>query len=351
MKYRKKIKSISKKIFNKSKKINNDLFSFDLIINYLIYFNLNIENILFDKKNKLGNPVIVASKYLDDLEKFIDNIIQLKKFSSNKPIKKINFKREVAHKHLFQKLWTNFSLNHYKKNRINRYVKRIKINSLQKLIKNKKIIDFGCGHGNFLIACLYSGANYCHGIDYGKNSITFAKKVLTKLGISKSKITFKIKTAYKTGVKSASFDFAIQNGVFHHMNNELNAYKEVYRVLKPGGYFWLYTDGGGGIRDITLDLSQKILSNINKTYVIEKIKEAGLVYNKEYHLGDGMNAEYRHTTYKRITKMLNKIGFENFKQLNGGFYTDFDKPFYKDKFFNEKFGSGDLRILCQKKLK
>ena len=135
------------------------------------------------------------------------------------------------------------------------------------------------------------------------------------------------------------------------MNNELKAYKEVYRVLKPGGYLWLYTDGGGGIRDVTLDLSQKILSNIDKTYVIEKIKEAGLVYNKEYHLGDGMNAEYRHTTYKKITKMLSKIGFENFRQLNGGFYTDFDKPFYKDKFFNEKFGSGDLRILCQKKFK
>ena len=177
------------------------------------------------------------------------------------------------------------------------------------------------------------------------------KKVLTKLGISKSKITFKIKTAYKTGVKSASFDSAIQNGVFHHMNNELNAYKEVYRVLKPGGYFWLYTDGGGGIRDITLDLSQKILSNINKTYVIEKIKEAGLVYNKKYHLGDGMNAAYRHTTYKRITKMLNKIGFENFKQLNGGVYTDFDKPFYKDKFFNEECGSREVVKILQKKLK
>ena len=163
----KNIVSKSKKILNKSKKTNRDLFNFNLIINYLIYFNLNIENILFDKKNKLGNPVIIAEKYLDDLEKFINNLIQLKKFSSNKLIKKINFKREVAHKQLFQKLWVNFNLNQYKKNRINRYIKRIKINSLQKLIKKKNIIDFGCGHGNFLIACLYSGANYCYGIDYG----------------------------------------------------------------------------------------------------------------------------------------------------------------------------------------
>jgi ubiquinone/menaquinone biosynthesis C-methylase UbiE len=339
------------KIINKTKKIRVDKFNFNLIINYLIYFNLKIENILFDKKNYFGNPLVISKKYVDDLENFIFSLDKLKKFSSGTQVKKLNFVRENSHKILFQKLWLNFSLKEYKRNRIDRYMTRIKVNNLQKIIKNKDIIDFGCGHGNFLIACLQSGAKYCHGIDYGKDSINFAKKILDKLDISKSKICFKVKTAYKTGVKSSSFDFAIQNGVFHHMNNELKAYKEVYRVLKPGGYFWLYTDGGGGIRDITLDMSQKILANIDKNYVVEKIKQAGLVYNKEYHLGDGMNAEYRHTTFKKIKKTLGKIGFENFKQLNGGFYTDIDKPFYKDKFFDEKFGSGDLRILCQKKLK
>ena len=55
------------------------------------------------------------------------------------------------------------------------------------------------------------------------------------------------------------------------------------------------------------------------------------------------------TTYNNITKMLGKIGFYNFRQLNGGYKADFDRPFFKDKYFKEKFGSGDLRILCQKK--
>ena len=34
---------------------------------------------------------------------------------------------------------------------------------------------------------------------------------------------------------------------------------------------------------------------------------------------------------------------------NGGFKTDYDKPFYNDKYFDIKFGSGDLRLLFQKK--
>ena len=29
-------------------------------------------------------------------------------------------------------------------------------------------------------------------------------------------------------------------------------------------------------------------------------------------------------------------------------YTDFEKPFIKDKYFNQKFGSGDLRLLLKK---
>ena len=37
------------------------------------------------------------------------------------------------------------------------------------------------------------------------------------------------------------------------------------------------------------------------------------------------------------------------KGTSRGTNTDFDKPFLKDKYFNLKFGSGDLRILCQKK--
>ena len=51
---------------------------------------------------------------------------------------------------------------------------------------------------------------------------------------------------------------------------------------------------------------------------------------------------------QNLKTMLKKIGFKEFKQMNGGYSTDYDKPFSKDKFFNQKFGSGDLRVLCKK---
>ena len=39
------------------------------------------------------------------------------------------------------------------------------------------------------------------------------------------------------------YDFAIQNGVFHHLDNEDKAYREIYSVMKKSAYLWFYTDG------------------------------------------------------------------------------------------------------------
>ena len=251
------------------------------------------------------------------------------------------------HKALFQKLWTNFSLNEYKNERLSRYTKRLKINNLKKLIKNKKVVDFGCGHGNFLFSCLLYGAEKCDGIDYGYESIIYAKKISKKLKLSK-KASFFTRTVYKSRLKKNYYDFAIQNGVFHHLDDEVKAYKEMYRVLKKKGYCWIYTCGAGGILNLIWGMSQNILKDIDKTFVIKNIRSLGLSTNKEYHLGDGLNALYRHTTFNKINEKMTKIGFKFIRQLNGGFKTDFDKPFYKGKYFYKKFGSGDLRLLFKK---
>ena len=67
-----------------------------------------------------------------------------------------------------------------------------------------------------------------------------------------------------------------------------------------------------------------------------------------YHVRDGLNALYRHTTLDIMKNKLSKMGFKFVRQLNGGFNTDFDQPFHKDKYFKKKFGSGDLRLLFKK---
>lgn len=343
-----KLKKNCTNLLKKIDKINKTKFNYYFIINEIILINLKIENILFDNKNKKGNPLNLCLNYVKKFENNLIELISLKNHDKNIFLKTNNYKKEIDHKILFQNLWQNYSFKDYKNDRIQRYIKRIKINKLEKKIEGKNILDLGCGHGNFLMACYNFKPKECLGLDFGANSIKFANKMRDRLNLSKKKLNFKVSTVYKTGLKSHFYDFVIQNGVFHHLNNEKKAYTEAHRVLRKDGYFWIYTDGGGGLRDTVYDLCQKILRKIDKNFVVNHIRSCGLNNGKEYHLGDNMNAEYRHTNYNELISFLKKIGFKNFKQLNGGFSTDFDKPYTKDKYFDKKFGSGDLRILCQK---
>ena len=62
---------------------------------------------------------------------------------------------------------------------------------------------------------------------------------------------------------------------------------------------------------------------------------------------DGLSATYAHTSWDKITKKLARHGFGNFKRLAGGFDMDFDlETIQSDPYGREKFGEGDLRVLC-----
>ncbi len=339
----KNLKILEKKILKRfENSIKTDL-STKILINHLIYLNLKTEKLLF---NNNSNPEKIILEDMNQLYSLINDISNLKEFSGIK-FKRQKFNLEKNHKTLFQKLWVNYTFDEYKKERLGKYIKRIEINKIQELIKDKKIVDFGCGHGNFLMSMIKFKPKECVGIDYGTNSIDYANKFKKKFYPDQN-ISFLVRSVYKSKLKKNYFDFAIQNGVFHHLKDEIKAYKEVHRVLKSGSYFWVYTDGGGGIRDFLGDLSQKLLRNVDNNIVQNQIRSIGLSTNKEYHLGDSLSARYRHTDLKDIKSKLKKIGFKFVRQLNGGLKTDCDYPFYKGKNFRKKFGSGDLRLLFQK---
>lgn len=54
------------------------------------------------------------------------------------------FELEKDHQKVFNKLCTHFSLKEYELFRVKRYLKRLQINNLVRLVKNKKVVDFGC---------------------------------------------------------------------------------------------------------------------------------------------------------------------------------------------------------------
>lgn len=254
---------------------------------------------------------------------------------------------EDRHQALFQALWTEFSQDEYL-DRIARYEHRLAVNGLADgFLEGASVIDMGCGHGNFAHALRRAGAARVLGVDFGANSIAYARAAAERVGTGG--IDFKLASVYDTGEAAESFDFAVQNGVFHHLDNEDAAYREILRVLKPGGWAWIYTDGADTVAGELWDASVRVLAGVPDAFVLETLDHLGIETGKRYHLGDSLNAIYRHTSWAELTSRLTELGFGEVKRLVGGFPTDFDHDVIAaDPWGPQKFGEGDLRLLARK---
>jgi ubiquinone/menaquinone biosynthesis C-methylase UbiE len=319
-------------------------------ITTMVMLNMRYERISINHSLET-HPYILVKDLIYDAQKVLSGMHEVSfiENASKESFLIEDIPLENGHNKLFQKLWVNFSEEDYKE-RIERYIYRLRINGLSDgWVKGFKCVDFGCGHGNFAHALLNAGADCVYGIDFGKNSIEYAVKARDRMGIKPNEIEFKLESVYNVSKEDETFDFAIQNGVFHHLEDEDAAYKEVWRVLKPGGWFWVYTDGAGSIKNDLWDASKHILKATPYDFIISYLEYLNIETGKKYHLGDGLNAIYRFTTWDEITARLSDIGFGNFRRLVGGFSTDYDHDVIaKDKFGKEKFGEGNLRILAQK---
>ncbi len=254
---------------------------------------------------------------------------------------------EEEHHDLFQTLWVQFNAEQYRE-RIERYDDRLRFNDLHKgFFDGMRVVDMGCGHGNFDHAILNAGAREVVGIDYGEESIRYAVAARDELGVPAERLKFIQATVYDVPEEGGSFDAAVQNGVFHHTDDEDRAYREMHRLLKPGGVAWIYTEGEGSIARDLFHVSVQILSDVPASLVQGHLKHLGFSINKRYHLGDGLKAVYRATSWQNLTDRLTSIGFGNYKRLIGGFDTDLDVT-DADPYAAEKFGEADIRLLATK---
>ena len=132
-----------------------------------------------------------------------------------------------------------------------------------KIRNNSKILDAGCGTGNFLRILESSKKNLnLYGIDISKEMLKIAKGKLKK-----SKL--EIKSVEKIGLKNNSFDYVFSVDAFHHYSNQNLAMKNFYKIIKIGGHL--------AIVDLSFGLFlnkifQKIEPGNNKMYSPEEMR-------------------------------------------------------------------------------
>lgn len=105
-------------------------------------------------------------------------------------------------------------------------------------LKNKVVLDVGCGYGWFENYALSKNVKKIYGMEITKEDLLTAKK-----SVSDKRAQFVVGSANKIPFKDNSFDTVISLEVIEHIpkNTEFIFFKEVDRVLKKGGTFYLST--------------------------------------------------------------------------------------------------------------
>jgi arsenite methyltransferase len=111
--------------------------------------------------------------------------------------------------------------------------------SLGPIAAGEAVLDIGCGAGvDSIIAGKLTGpAGAVTGIDLVPEMLAKARENARLAGADN--VTFQESSAERLPFPDKSFDAVISNGVFNLVVDKAKALAEVYRVLKPGGRFWL----------------------------------------------------------------------------------------------------------------
>ncbi len=99
------------------------------------------------------------------------------------------------------------------------------------------IADVGAAQGLFLIACAALGYDAV-GIEPWSEARDTARAVAKRVG---AQIELVDGTAEEVPLNDRSFDLVHAKSVIEHVTDADKAFREAFRLLRPGGIFWFYT--------------------------------------------------------------------------------------------------------------
>lgn len=300
----------------------------------------------------LIDPYIKKRSHKDpkkNLEIVVTNLINFlysgKKLGSYLSYKKNKlFREDVETGELFGTLWQD-RMNSKSLNSLpilKGLFKRANFNI--KKLKNKTVLDMGCGSGRFTTSLAKLGVKKAIGVDKGRTGLKIAQKYAKKNKIKN--LQYKNASVLNLPFKNEKFDFVFCKGVLHHTGNLKKGLNEFYRVMKKNGEGFLYLYGSGGI----FWNSRKIMRNIMKKIPYKKtfkiLKTIEMPARRTIFLDSWYVEIEEHVNKKFLENWFNKKKLKFFK-YNNPLKTELEY-LKKYKYFKEMYGSGELRYFVQK---
>lgn len=217
---------------------------------------------------------------------------------------------EIHTKKMYNKYGAEYQRTRNEKHKTRLYNEFLEVPCMIKAvgkIKNKKLLDVGCGAGIHIKHYLKAGAQ-CSGIDLSTTMISLAKQNCPH-------VKFKIGPMNKLPFKNSTFDIVTASLSIDYIENLDPVFKEINRVLKPGGIFYYSNESPlASARERYEDTHVKIVGIgkfINKKS--GKIMPLGHAWRErvyEWEMVPGMIMKTYQKTFRTQLRALRKSHFE-----------------------------------------
>ena len=263
--------------------------------------------------------------------------------STNKDVK------ELTGDH-YGNLFKEFSSRSYWDEPVNLLEQRLVRNGISlSEVQNKSVLDSGCGGGRYSAAWRLLGANPVVGVDISPININDAARraELAKL----EEISFKKGDVLDLPFDEAEFDIVFSNGVLHHTTDWKKGIAELMRVLKPGGWGWLYLiEKPGGVFWDVIEILRVVMKNEDKARSRAALQQINMPANRIFYMLDHVMVPINlRLSPAEIENCLHSCGAVNVRRLVRGADVDRVECISRDEQYAVgRFGIGENRYVFSK---
>lgn len=249
---------------------------------------------------------------------------------------------------LFENAWTSYTPETYEHS-LMLVKERLRQSGFdEQYFSGKTCFDGGCGTGRLAIAMAQMGAKKVTAIDLGRESLNYFRKVVERYGLTNIEVIEHDVTDL-TPWEDGSYDFVASNGVLHHTENCDKGLREHFRITKPGGVFWVYLYGAGGMYWHLYDLLKPMVLNIPPADIRRILGAFGLREGLIYTYLDNFLAPRIYYSRDEFLDMLKEEGDFTWRHAKGKSEIDDTEILLNTAFGAKIYGpQGEVRLVVMK---
>ena len=189
--------------------------------------------------------------------------------------------------------------------------------------KFERSLDIGCGTGDYLTELLRFSEKVV-GADYAEGMLSECRE---KIKGYEGRIELSRQDIESMSFSNDCFDFVICAGVLEYLYDDTKAFREIYRILKPGGYAYI-TFPNGFSPFMQIDRLYSVLSRLGGE-VLDKLSIFEFILGRKR--ANAPSTAHRFYSPIKVKRKVESLGFKYISDVfsgYGSFYLCAKIPYY-----------------------